>query len=176
MYGRFEDYPEIVQLRGTLSSDNPRPALDQAVARFLRKLNESPARVLKEIVGKSETLEYTYELGIADGFFFNFIDEKEFARLSEVLRTQTLETFDCLLRIHYRYVAKQGRVSTPQSDQFFVRIEFMTEDSFEIKFHHFKGSRWIPFEDLLRDFVSVLNDSLKAAELRPVVLSGVLGH
>jgi hypothetical protein len=135
-------------------------------------------QVFQEINSKSYSFEeinhptvpgcvIIFEIGLADGNSFNYIDRKETKKAYSVLRKDMLRTIDVFCAIRY-YKAAAEKKTPLRFDYYMMRVAF-NGNSIEIQVFHERGPRYLSPEDLTAFLVNEVN---KTAERRILQMQG----
>lgn len=129
------------------------------IANSFAKLNTLKDRLNTSAAGHSGTLsvERFFEAGIAEGIYFNYVDEHEVKRISEL--SQTLSSLDFIVYINYRYL-KAGRTASLLSDHYLLRISLISSS---MKVSRMAGLGRTTPEDSVRIISNLINFEAKSA-------------
>jgi len=112
-----------------------------------------------------------FEIGIADGLEFNFIDEEEKNRWLSLLTNRIFETLDFIWIVRY-YVSKKGKNRPLKFDYYMLRFIFRPE-AMELRIHHERGTRRLSIEDLIKTIGEKINKELERKEEPPLRLESL---
>ena len=152
-YGVFLDFPTIThfvrRIRHGYSDVEFRSRLSKAII----KLNQYEDTITTSSAGRSTPIEVTrsFEVGIADGLEFMYLDEKEAQHLQSMVTKRSIKFLDLVLFIHYRYRSPHTQnIASLRFDQYFLRIGFKGA---VFTFFHVKGLKRTPPESVLEHIV-----------------------
>jgi hypothetical protein len=158
--GIYNDFPAFTHLDVHFSSRVPLPRAIMVVSSGFHKLNSLEDRVSTWVAGRSGTFSVgrTFEVGIAEGLYFNYLDELELERISKL--SPSPPTIDFVVYINYRY-SKRDRVASLLSDRYLVRVSI---DSSSIKVFQLGGLRRTAPEDLVTVIIGSINSQAKSSD------------
>ncbi|MHA1713115.1 MAG: hypothetical protein ACTSW4_03605 [Candidatus Ranarchaeia archaeon] len=125
-YGLFLDFPVIThysrRVRHSYSDNEFKRRLIAAIV----KLNRFNDVILTSSAGRSEQIKVdrSFDVGVADGLEFVYLDENETKRLLSVMQEKTMPSLDLIIFVHYRYKMPTGKIASLLFDQYFLRIGF----------------------------------------------------
>jgi hypothetical protein len=165
MLGFYANFPDNIHRAETFSSLVPCKKLQQALVETLYKLNsENPS--LEEVAAPSVPgCRIIFEVGVAEGSDFNYLDAEERERLLTALKRRPFQVMDFLCVIRYQRVQEE-RKKRMRFDYYMLRLLFR-EDLAEIQVSHEKGVRHTSPEDLVRLVVNRVNATSSGRILRP---------
>jgi len=176
MIGRYDGFPEIIQAKASLTYSFPAQKLAPLIVEALGELNGVLEDVPQDLSSSSGRPRCKYEIGMADRFYFNYLDGEECKRLKKQLTRRSSKVLDFLVCIFYRNVGKDGKDTALWSDWQYVRFLFEELGRLEINVHHFKGTRKIPLDVLIQRFVTYLNERARKRKLEALKLIELIGH
>ncbi|MEM3737468.1 MAG: hypothetical protein QXJ75_05240 [Candidatus Bathyarchaeia archaeon] len=176
MYGKFDNFPETVQTWALIAYSSKIHQVQSILIETLWKLNSNSEEAVEHISKSSGPVWCRYEVGVADGMCFNFIDEEEVLKLREKLEGESYKILDTLICTSYYYATKDGKKTKLRSDLQYLRFTFEALDYFEVYVHHFRGPRWMPLDELIRRIFNRLNDEAKRRRLPLLSIVRLEGH
>jgi len=111
----------------------------------------------------------SFELGVAEDFDFNFLDEKELDRLQRSIVEKELSTLDFFFVVRYHVVNDKGKRVPLKFDYHMLRFMFQ-ENSVELRICHERGTQRVPLEDLITFITKRVNEELSQRQLKPLNL------
>jgi len=156
--GIYHDFPPFTHLDIRFSTRVPTPKAIAMITAGFAKLNSLEDRVTTWVAGRSGmfSVDRTFEVGIAEGLYFNYLDEREVERVSELFLSPS--TIDFIVYINYRYL-KRDKVVSLLSDRYLVR---MSVDSSSIKVFQIGGLRRTAPEDLVAAIMGSINSQARS--------------
>ncbi|MEM3027510.1 MAG: hypothetical protein QW220_02120 [Candidatus Bathyarchaeia archaeon] len=109
------------------------------------------------------TGELIMEIGVAEGYTFNYFDEVELEELLSLMKLRELQILDLLLVTCY-YRTREGKKIPLRFDYHFLRFEFES-GILKLSLYHDRGPRRVPFETLLHIIIGEINEKLEAESL-----------
>ena len=150
MLGLYENFPENIHIVESFTSTLTDQKLQQKLVQTLREVNRK--RFSFEEIGHPAMHDCTviFEVGIADGRSFNFIDDEEAKSVFSALKKQAFRVMDFFVAVrYYKGIPKK----TPlRFDYFMVRFVFSGNNSVELQVFHERGPRYTSPEDII-DFI-----------------------
>jgi hypothetical protein len=176
--GKYDGFPSVIQARATVAHRIPLRSLQSIIVDALGKLTFEKNSVMLSASSRIGMVAGTveYEVGVADGVYFNFLDSSEIEKLKKHLKEKSFEKLDLLLRITYHYTKPGGGEIPLRSDAQFVRFNFEDEESVAILVHHFKGIKRIPLEELIIKLIDKINIEAKRLGFSPIQIIEIKGH
>jgi hypothetical protein len=158
--GIYNDFPAFTHLYVRFSTRIPAPRAIMLISGGFYKLNSLGDRVSTWVAGRpgSFSVDRTFEVGIAEGLYFNYLDEFELERVSRLSPLPL--TVDFVVYINYRY-SKEDRIASLLSDRYLVRVSV---DSSSIKVFQLGGLRRTAPEDLVTVIIGSINSQAKSSD------------
>ena len=139
-YAHYYLFPRYVHEVYALHTDG---GWGRTVTRFvvecLYTLNNREEDVRLSVAGRVTpvTGKRVFEVGVADGNYFNFMDEEEFKRLLNLVESGVSSSFDFLVIVRYYYFRGKKRVPL-RFDKFYLRV--LSKDAVTyLLYHVFSG-------------------------------------
>jgi hypothetical protein len=155
MLGFYDNFPVNIHRKEKFTTKHSSRALQQKLVQVFREIN-SKTFSFDEIV--QSTLPESiiiFEMGLAEGNSFNYIDRKETKKVSSALRKDALRTIDLFCAI--RYYKKTAEKKTPlRFDYYMIRMAF-NGNTVEIQVFHERGPRYLSPEDVISFLVKETN-------------------
>jgi len=165
LIGLYENFPEVHHGIAHFINKTSTQDLQKTFLHCLRRLNEkreSPS--LAEFIRHKVKVEF--DIGIADGMSFEYLDEKGLERCVNEVSNAALQVLD--LYVVARYYVPDGEKRKPlKFDYFLVRILF-SEQELEMLVHHEKGPMHLAVEELIELFFTRINRELKNQGFNPL--------
>lgn len=148
MLGKFENFPEIVHKEKEFKTKFSVKELQKKIIKSLYSLNRKEIRQNRITNTISSDYIVIFELGIADGINFNYLDASELKRCLNFLKNRNFKTLDFFMVNRY-YKIKSGKGRTPlKFDYQFLRFTFPSK-CLKIMIYHERGPRRIPLDELI---------------------------
>lgn len=167
MLGIYESFPNNVQMAAFFVSSVSHKRLQQVLTDAFHRLN-TETLVLEDIGNPSiPQCKVVFELGIADGQTFSFLDDKEKTHILRTVSERPFPTMDFLCAIRY-YRTREGKMRPLRFDYYLLRLLF-GKNLIELRVFHERGSMHVAPSELaafLGDRVNRLfsKKALKAVE------------
>nr|MDO8100272.1 hypothetical protein [Candidatus Njordarchaeota archaeon] len=157
--GIYHDFPPFTHLDIRFSTRVPTPKTIALITGGIGKLNDLEERVNTWVAGRSGmfSVDRTFEVGIAEGLYFNYLDKREVERISKL--SPPPSTIDFIVYINYRYL-KRDKVVSLLSDRYLLRVSV---DSSSIKVFQMGGLRRTAPEDLITTIIGSINSQAKSS-------------
>ncbi len=166
--GEFINFSETVHGRSIISFKCPVQKMQRAVIDAMLYLNghEEPRLLSLSALSMETQGVMGFEIGIADGIFFDNLDEETASGVTEYFSSNSgYRILDFLVVTTYRY-SREGRILPLKFDHHLLRFLF-NAGKIEVLLHHSQGTRRLPLDELLQ----IIFD-----ELRRIVGRGRLGE
>ncbi|RLI04787.1 hypothetical protein DRO26_03920 [Candidatus Bathyarchaeota archaeon] len=146
------------------------------VVEALGNLNGLVEIVDSDIVTSITPVICKYEVGIADGVYFNFLSWEEVENFRKKVKRSICKNIDFLVCVFYRYKKTNGKEVSLWSDFHYVRFGLEEAGKLEIKVHHFKGTRKLPLDILIKKIVEKINERVEAKGFKHLKFIRLIGH
>ncbi len=149
--GEFINFPETVHGRSIISFKIPVQKMQLAVieAMFYMNGHKEPRLLSPSTLPKETKGVMGFEIGIADGIFFDNLDEETARGATEYFSLKSgYRILDFLVVTTYRY-SREGRVLPLKFDHHLLRF-FFNSGKIEVLLHHLQGTRRLPLDELLK--------------------------
>jgi len=169
LLGRYENFPEVIHGVARFTFKSQLKEVQQAILRALQQLNQEVCSLNAITPHLSPDVNVSFEVGIAEGVEFNFLDKEELYRFQKSIIEKELPILDffCVVRYH---VVKDKRKRVPlKFDYHMLRFMFQ-ENSMELRICHERGTQRIPLEDLITFVTKRMNEELSQKQLKPLNL------
>jgi len=155
--GIYHDFPPFAHLDIRFSTRMPTPKAVALIAGGFCNLNSLEDRVNTWVAGRSGmySVNRTFEVGIAEGLYFNYLEEREVERISKL--SPPPPTIDFIVYINYRYL-RRDKVVSLLSDRYLVRVSVEISS---IKVFQMGGLRRTAPEDLVAVIIGSINSQAK---------------
>jgi hypothetical protein len=165
MLGFYPNFPQNIHRVETFSTSIANKKLQQTLVETLFKLNrEKPS--LEEVAAPSiPGCKVVFEVGVADGNDFNFLDAEERERLIGAINRKPFQVMDFLCVI--RYQNRQEERKTRMMFDFYMLRMMFGDSLMEIQVFHEKGARHASPDDLVRLVVNRVNAAFSKRVLKP---------
>ncbi len=158
MIALYEHFPELsVHERANFASTLSNRKIQERLMQMLLILNQKTFTF--EEVGNPTIPNTTiiFEIGIADGNSFTFIDEDELKKVLNILRKETFNLMDFLCAIRY-YKDYTSRRKPLRFDYYLTRFSF-NEKAVEILVFHERGPRYFSPQDTVEFLKDRINET-----------------
>jgi hypothetical protein len=108
--------------------------------------------------------EVSFEFGVAEGFDFNFLDQKELDQCLRSVAKKELQTLDFFFAVRYHLIREGGKRVPLRFDYHVLRFSFQ-ESGLELRIRHERGTQRVPLEDLTDFLVKQINVELSRRQL-----------
>lgn len=171
---QYNNFPQTIHGRAVLRYDTESLNAQRILIKLLREFNRFQVHTSITLADREGYLEgqIAFEVGIANGDHFNYLDGLEERLVDEVIAKQgTLPIADFLIVL--RYILKDHQRHPIRADSYLLRF-ISTEYTMEMYLFHEKGIRRVNPDELMgmiakelnRQLRSTCNTSLKVEALR----------
>jgi hypothetical protein len=109
--------------------------------------------------------EIGFEVGIADGLYFDYLDEKIFAKLLQLIESSTtLFVFDVLIIVSYHYPKGEKRIPL-NFDHNLIRFIFRNRE-LNLYVYNSKGIRRMPLDEFLNYILKEIREKMITNHLK----------
>jgi hypothetical protein len=151
--GVYSDFPSFSHLVVRLQLKRTGLNAVALIARAMKRLNGSEDRIDVSVAKHSGsiTVNRGFEVGIAEGLCFNFLDESELTRVVELMVKPT--SVDYIVYVNYRYL-REGRLNNLLPDRYIIRFSLSPS---EIRLFQLSGLRRTDPETLISIIAGLIN-------------------
>ena len=166
--GQYENFPENVHSTDRFTHENMAiTVLQQTILQTFHKINEETCGLTDITLFPSQECQVSFEVGVAEGITFNYVDSRELERVKKDLGERELPLLDFLCVVRY-HVVKQRKRAALKFDYYLVRFRFQG-DILELKVFHERGPRRTSPKELLNFLVKRINKEPQRNQLRPLI-------
>jgi hypothetical protein len=143
--GIYLDFPSFAHFETRFTLNTSADSAATYAAKGFGKLNEFMDAIETSVAGHAGAflVERTFEVGIAEGLYFNYLDKDEVERIAKVL--PSISAIDFIIYVNYKY-RKGDRLVSLLPDRYLVRISFASSS---IRVFQLGGMRRTPPSDVL---------------------------
>ncbi len=167
--GRYENFPEIIHGVARFTCESSIRRIQQAILSALHHLNQEVCGLSAVTPHLPQECEVSFELGVAEGFDFNFLDKKELDRFQRSIVEKGLSTLDFFFVVRYHVVNDREKRVPLKFDYHMLRFVFQG-NSVELRICHERGTQRVPLEDLITFITKRINEELSQKQLKPLNL------
>ena len=166
MLGSYDNFPVNIHRTEKFTSALSNRALQQKLIQVFREIN-SKTFSFDEIVHPTlPDSTIIFEMGLAEGNSFNYIDRKETKKVCSALRKDALRVIDLFCAIRY-YKGNVEKKTPLRFDYYMIRMAF-SGNTVEIQVFHERGPRYLSPEDITSFLV---NETNKTSERKTLLVS-----
>lgn len=168
-FGRFDSFPDIIHGRLKISHRTSALKMYQIIVVTLKKLNNFTTKLtLNDINHSKHHGSMVFEIGIADGSYFHFLDHETMNKLTAsqrlVKNQQTSVFLDVLVIVSYHYHKHNKKISL-NSDHNILRFLIISRELY-IYLYNAKGIRRLPLDKFLQYIFDKIHDEMKRHHLK----------
>lgn len=169
MLGRYENFPESVHGVALFDYQDSARKVQQAILCALHHLNHERYDLDAVTPYLKQKCEVSFEFGVAEGFDFNFLDQKELDQCLRSVAEEELQTLDFFFAVRYHLIREGGKRVPLRFDYHVLRFSFQ-ESGLELRIRHERGTQRVPLDDLIDFIAKRINAELSRRELTPLIL------
>jgi hypothetical protein len=164
MLGFYTNFPQNIHKAETFSTSISTKKLEQVLVETLYRLN-SETLSLEEVASPSiPDCKVIFEVGVAEGNDFNYLDSEERERLLSALNKKLFQVMDFLCVIRYNRMQEKRKTRT-KFDYYMLRLMF-GEKLTEIQVSHERGMRHTSPDDLIKLLMNRINAAFSKRALK----------
>jgi len=115
-----------------------------------------------------QNLQVGFEVGVADGFDFIFLGQKELEECLNLVDAQVFRALDFFFVVRYHRV-KQGEKKVPlRFDYHVLRLQF-DQNHIEARIRHERGTQRVQLDELTDFVIGQINLELTQRHLAPLI-------
>jgi len=165
MLGFYTNFPQNIHKAETFSTSISTKKLEQVLVETLYRLN-SETLSLEEVAAPSiPDCKVIFEVGVAEGNDFNYLDSEERERLLSALNKKLFQVMDFLCVIRYNKMQEKRKTRT-RFDYYMLRLMF-GENLTEIQVSHERGIRHTSPDDIVKLVLNRVNAAFSKRVLKP---------
>ena len=165
MLGSYDNFPVNIHRTEKFTSALSNRVLQQKLIQVFREIN-SKTFSFDEIVHPTlPDSTIIFEMGLAEGNSFNYIDKKETKKVCSALRKDALRMIDLFCAIRY-YKGNLEKKTPLRFDYYMIRMAF-SGNTVEIQVFHERGPRYLSPEDITSFLV---NETNKTSERKTLLV------
>ena len=168
-FGRFVNFPSMVHGMARVSHQSTTARLQQAIIQAFYRLNESKDAYPLSVADHAGTYdgEVTFEVGFADGLFFDYLNQDTIQSLFTPLTSgKEYPVLDFLVVVAYRYFKGERKISL-NFDHYILRFAFYS-GAVEAALFHSKGTRRMPLDEFMNLVLKRVSTEIKQMGLKPI--------
>jgi len=167
LLGHYNNFPENIHGRAILEYPDPAKSIQQAILCTFHGLNNEIFELDSVTPYLNQKCEVGFEFGVADGFDFNFLDQKELDQCLKNIDEKELETLDFFFAVRYHLIREDGEHVPLRFDYQVLRFAFQ-DGGLEMRIRHQKGTQRVPLDDLTSFLVKQIDAELSRRQLLPL--------
>ncbi len=169
MLGRYENFPETVHAVALFDYQDSAKEVQKAILCALHNLNHERYDLDAVTPYLKQKCEVSFEFGVAEGFDFNFLDQKELDQCLRSVAEKELQTLDFFFVVRYHIIGEAGKRVPLRFDYHVLRFTFQ-ESGLELRICHEKGTQRVTLDDLTDFIAKRINAELSRRQLTPLIL------
>ena len=169
--GQFTNFPPVTHGFVKVTCHNSPDQIQLSVIQALYELNGSTTTRSISISGKVGFYEGEtgFETGVAEEAYFNYLDKAMVNRLHDcIMQKELYAVLDFLVIVTYHYNC-DGRKIPLNFDYHQLRFLFRNS-GFEMRLFHSKGIRRMPFEELIKLILGIINREMVRQSQKPLIV------
>jgi hypothetical protein len=167
LLGRYENFPENVHAVTSFGYQESAKEVQKAILCAFHVLNHETCDLCAVTPYLKQNCEVGFEFGVAEGFDFSFLDQKELDQYLKIVDEKELQTLDFFCVVRYHRARKDGKWVPLRFDYHVLRFAFQ-EDGLEMKVRHERGSQRVTLEELTDFITKKINAELSRRRLTPL--------
>ena len=152
MLGRYENFPENIHVTMSFTSRFADQKLQRKIMATFREINRKSFSFEEIGIPIMHGCTLFFEVGMAEGKSFNYINDEETKRVLSVLKKQSFRVMDFFVAVRY-YKAEDQKKTPLRFDYYMVRFVFSGNNFVELQVFHERGPRHIAPTDII-DLIS----------------------
>ena len=168
-FGKFDNFPDYIHGQLKIGHRTSILKMYQIIVLTLNKLNNFTTKLELSDADHSKRQEelMVYEVGIADGSYFQFLDHETMTKLNDyqlVKNQQVSVLLDVLVIISYHYYRNDKKIAL-NSDHNILRF-VITSRVLNIYLYNAKGIRRLPLDQFLQRLFDKILEEMKRQHLK----------
>jgi hypothetical protein len=168
LLGYYENFPENVHYIASFGYQDVAKNIQQAILCAFHRLNNLTFDLGAVMPYLKQKCEVSFEFGVAEGFDFNFLDQKELDQCLKNVAENELQILDFFFVVRYHLIREKGKRVPLRFDYHVLRFTFQ-KDGLELQIRHEKGTQRVPLDELTDFIIKQINAELSRRELTPLI-------
>jgi hypothetical protein len=168
LLGHYENFPENVHSVALFGYQDAAKKIQEAILCALHHLNTVTCDLGAVTPYLKQNCKVSFEFGVAEGFEFIFLDQKELSRCLKSIAEKELSSLDFFFVVRYHLILENSKRVPLRFDYHVLRFIFQ-KGSLELQIRHEKGTQRIPLDDLSDFVVKQINAELSRRQLTPLI-------
>lgn len=164
MLGCYPNFPQNIHKTVQLSASTSSRTLQRVLTNTFYTLNSETFNLKDVTIPSVQNCEVKFEVGIAEGNGFNYIDAEEKAGMLSAISNRPFRIMDFFFAI--RYYKTVGKKTPMRFDYYMLRLTF-GKKVVEMQISHEKGPMHILPDDLQEFVVNKINATSSRRILKP---------
>jgi hypothetical protein len=169
LLGRYENFPENVHALALFDYQDSAKEVQQAILCALHHLNYERYDLDAVTPYLKQKCEVSFEFGVAEGFEFTFLDQKELDQCLRGVAEKELQTLDFFFSVRYHIIREDSKRVPLRFDYHVLRFIFQ-ESGLELRIRHERGTQRVTLDDLTAFIAKRINAELSRIQLTPLIL------
>jgi len=169
LLGLYENFPENVHAVALFDYQDSAKEVQKAILCALHQLNHECYDLDAVTPYLKQNCEVSFEFGVAEGFDFNFLDQKELDQCLRSVAEKELQTLDFFFAVRYHLIREDSKRVPLRFDYHVLRFTFQ-ESGLELRIRHERGTQRVTLDDLTDFIAKQINAELSRRELTPLIL------
>jgi hypothetical protein len=170
LLGLYQNFPQQVHAVASFEHQESAKDVQKAVLCAFQQLNNEVCDLGAINPFLTQQCEVGFEFGVAEGFDFSFLDQKELDRCLKFVDENELQKLDFFFVVRYHLVKEGGKRVPLRFDYHVLRFVFQ-ENRLEMRIRHERGSQRVTPDDLTNYITKKINSELARRQLMSL-LSG----
>lgn len=166
-FGRYYDFPPIIHGTTKIIHKTSIKKLQRIIAKTLFSINKTKLMRDLSVTGQAGMYnrEIGFEVGIANGLYFDYLDDKIFSNLLQYIESSTtLFVFDVLIIVSYHYFKGEKRIPL-NFDHNLIRFIFRSRE-LNLYLYNSRGIRRMPLDEFLNYILKEIREKMKQNHLK----------
>lgn len=164
--GRFDNFPKNIHKVAVFNYQHQK-TVQKTILQTVQRLNTETFAINDIMPFFGQDNKVTFELGIADGSDFIFLDKVQLKQTLKFIDEDELEVLDFFVVVRYHRISDKGKLVPLRFDYHVLRFAFH-EKILELLLRHERGTQRIVTEDLVEFFIKKINLILKKRQMPPL--------
>ena len=168
MLGCYKNFPQNVHAVASFDYQESKKDVQKAILCAIQQLNHEICDLTAITPYLTQKCEVGFEFGVANGFDFYFLDQKELNHFMKFVVENEVKTLDFFLVVRYHLVRENNKRVPLRFDYHVLRFAFHV-NGLEIRIRHERGSQRVTSEELITFVNEKINDILSRRQLTPLL-------
>ena len=159
-FGIFQNFSSLIHGTVKIFHKTSSKKLQQIIVNAFKLLNELRIEQVLSAAGNTSLQKgvIAFEVGIANGLYFEFLNEVTLTKLAKYLQQNIFSIIDVLIIVTYHYFKKEKKIPL-NFDHYILRLVFHSKE-LDLYLYHVKGIRRMNIDEFLNYIIELIKKQI----------------